>query len=752
MDFAELMAKIGFTVDQASVNKVNQTVGSIKGMIGKALGAIGIGFSMKALNDAVEQFRGINRSLESALGQFGDMDEIQKKILDTSKDVVGNYEDIAKNVSDLVKNNKTLFDVDKAIEFTDTMTKLVKLSGGSNSDASGLISSMASDMKHGRVSSGIIEQLINKVPEATKILTQYYGVNEQRLRTMAQAGLLRAKDLQKAFSDAGESVNQAFEEMGPKVSDVLSSARSEFKYFVEETDEMFGITKEIAKFLRSGFQVLMRWLQEARSKLQALSDKVGGFRNIMKTLAAIVVAMNFDKIVKGVQSLASAFSTMGVKGMLIVGIIALLLLSLEDLVYFMQGKDSLLGRIFDKAGIDSEKARDMITGAWGGIKDFLANAWQGIKDWWDENGEGIIEGLKGVVQAITRIVNGAWKAIQRIWASISGWWDENGEAITEKVVGLFGTIKDDLIAAWHAIEEWWDEHGESVIELIAGAFTGLLDACGPLIDALKDLWELLKALITGDFEGAWESFKKIGEDIVNAFAALAQSLYETELGKKAMDWGSKFVANFAAGITGGYEALKNALGHAANDIREFFGLDPIFEDDRGTPVTIDDGKINLLDNDTGKFGFMPNLNPTQHTYFSNLSEEEMLEAGKAIDERLLKAKGVIDASGAPKNIYGDPTQWWSDYPLSAQQLIDLDNKANNVLGGLKTFAQSANVQPQTMGNVTDSHDENYQINQEVTVNNTFNGDGQQNSYAAAKKIETEVARELGRPLQLLHAR
>lgn len=745
MDFAELMAKIGFTVDQASINKVNQTVGSIKGMIGKALGAIGIGFSLKALNDAVEQVRGINRSLESALGQFGDMDEIQKKILDTSKDVVGNYEDIAKNVSDLVKNNKTLFDVDKATEFTDTMTKLVKLSGGSNAEASGLISSMASDFKHGRVSSGIIEQLINKVPEATKILTQYYGVNEQRLRTMAQAGLLRAKDLQKAFADAGESVNQAFEEMGPRITDVLSSARSEFKYFIEETDEMFGITQNIAKFLRSGFQTLMRWLQDARSKLQALSDKVGGFQNILKTIAAILIAMNFDKIVKGVQSLASAFSTMGAKGMLIVGIIALLLLTLEDLVYFMQGKDSLLGRIFDKAGIDSEKARDMITGAWGGIKDFLAKAWQGIKDWWDENGEGIIEGLKGVVQAITRIVNDAWKTIQRIWASISSWWDENGEAITEKVVGLFGTIKDDLIAAWHAIEEWWNEHGDSVIELIAGAFTGLLDACGPLIDALKDLWELLKALITGDFEGAWESFKKIGEDLVKAFTNLAAALYDTELGKKAMDWGSEFVANFVAGIKGGYDKLKAALRNAANDIRAFFGLDPIEEEK--APLDKDVEKRLYASRRKEYEDHMKEVRSNRSNYYVIGVDEGLTgdELGKYLDyTRNLSSEQV--------SAYQESFNGYRESGEINDALTRTIYQAASVVNDLAYLGEASSPSAGTLGNSVDSRDMSTEVNQEVTINNTFNGEGQQNSYAAAKKIGNELTRELGRPLQLLHAR
>jgi len=615
-----LESMIQFICDPKSIQQVNNTVSGLKSMIGKALGTIGIGFSLKAMNDAVEQVRSVNRALESAVGQFGNIDDIQEKILKTSKDLVGNYEDVSKNVSDLVKNNKTLFDVDKAIRFTDIMTKLTKLSGGSNSDASGLVSSMASAMKNGRFDSGSLDALFAKAPQAIKILTDYYGVSERKLRTMAQAGIIKAKDIQKAFMDAGEAVDKSFSEMGPRISDVLSSARSQLKYFIEETDEMFGITKSIAKFLQSGFQTVMGWLQKARSSVMFLSEKLGGMENTLKLLAVVAasfaVAMNFGKIVSGVKGLVGIFGKLGIKGTLIVAAIAMIILAIEDFIHFMKGNNSLLGVMFEKAGIDADEAREKIISAWNTVKKFLLAAWGAIKQagtavwgqltaFWQRNGERI-------VQVTTKIFTAVGTIVKAVAGQIAGSWDNMGGSLMSIISKAWDYIKStfqfaldfilDLLAVvcdiingdWSALWEdvktlfvnIWNNMINSLKEW-AKLFASFIELIGQAIlysftwtrDQIKKIWDSIGPYITGALKAVWDKIKSIGQAIADFFVGLWGSITETVGGIKdtivekfqeavdwivalpgqALAWGSDIINKIIEGILGVGTSLKETV-------------------------------------------------------------------------------------------------------------------------------------------------------------------------------------------------
>lgn len=554
-----LESMIKFMVDPNSIQQVNNTVRGIKSMIGKALGAIGIGFSLKALNDVVEQMSGVNASLKSALGQFGEMDEIQKKILDTSKDVLGNYEDIAKNVSDLVKNNKTLFNVDNATRFTDIMTKLTKLSGGSNSDAASLVSSIASDLKDGKVSSGTIEALFARAPEAIKILTDYYGVSEQKLRTMAQAGILKAKDLQKAFTDAGEAVDKAFSEAPASISDVITSARSELKYFIAETDEMLGITRELAKILQSGFQFVMKGLQRLRSGIVFLTEKLGGTRNLLKFIAIILASFNINGIINGFKSLLGIFNAVGLKGMFIVGVIALILLAIEDFIGFMQGKKSLLGVLLEKAGLDADEVREKIVNTWKNIKTLFIDGGGWLKRWWEEHGKDIVQKISeisGAVGGFLETVGGnAWETIEKVASSLKKFFKgfksspaidsikELAKSIGELLLSTVCVAAETIDSVREAIGRFFEkfmtfEMGESFGKFVA-SFSKLTNSIAKLSkQTIEDVGKAIEILLDNANTDA----------NISAFSHLVEALMD--LGSLSLESISKGIDKFTEAISG----------------------------------------------------------------------------------------------------------------------------------------------------------------------------------------------------------
>ena len=524
---------VRFFVDEQSIAKVNQSISQLKSYAKAALGAIGLGFSLRELNRMTEEYRSLKNSMTAIFGATEDMQEVQEKIKKTAQDVRGEYDKIAENVTTLVKNNRRVFDVDTANRFTDVMYKLTKLSGGDNNDASAAVQSLSSAMRNGKIDRGAIDQLINNVPQAIKVLTSYYGVSQERLRSMAQAGLIRSAQIRDAFLQAGEDVDEAFKNVQLNITDVIGSFRSQFRQFIGETDEMLGITKTLAKYLQQGLDLLMKGLEKARSGLLYLSDKLGGMENVLKLLiilaGAFFVAFHFKEIISGIKTISSLFSLTTLKVMALVAAIALVAILLDDLYHFMKGdKKTLLGEILDAKGFDTNEIRKQIFGT---IEDIVGD----LKTIWDE--------ASYAVKQFGRI-------IQRIFKGIKRWWDSGG---AEDVSESIKKFKNACLRAWQALKDWWDENGDELLQNFEEFGQTLGEAFGALLAVIADIFSLIVDLFTEDGENA----EKDLDDLIHRLGELLEKLLDLVFGrgftKNAFEWGHNFIEEFIKGLKQGWQ-------------------------------------------------------------------------------------------------------------------------------------------------------------------------------------------------------
>lgn len=119
------------------------------------------------------------------------------------------------------------------------------------------------------------------------------------------------------------------------------------------------------------------------------------------------------------------------------------------------------------------------------------------------------------------------------------------EPLGEKLTGL----KDLFLIVGGAVAAV----GAIFVGLLAGAFAGILDAIpgmirmlGGLIDILAGIGSFIKAVFTGDMEGAWEAMKKIGQGIVDVFGGLWDSVVG-------------LLSGFVEGVVGFFLGLGDAL-------------------------------------------------------------------------------------------------------------------------------------------------------------------------------------------------
>ena len=607
---AEFINKVGFKVKNEDVDKVNNTISGIKDTATKLLGAIGIGFSLTAVNGLVEEFTRVNNQIRNATEALGDQRDIQEEIMAAAEATRTSYSDTANVVSMLVKGNSELFgNVDEAVKFNNAATMLFKSAGKTNEDIASLMEAINKSFQKGYVDSETISQLLERAPEAVALLNKRLGTTSDQLEDMATEGTMTIEDLKAAFIDNIDEIEAGFGNVQYSITDALTVIRSKWGLWLAQTNETLGITDGIGRFMVSAFNNVIAVLNRVRNAITWLADKLGGvdklFRLIAITAAAAFAVFNFSKITSGLSSISKLLTTINVKTLAIIAIIVLLALLVEDFINFMQGNDSLIGSLLEKAGVDVEAVRQTIINAWNAIKSFLLSvwdaikkactaAWGGIKDFFKEHGDEIKSGLLAAWNVIRSILTAVWNVIRTVALAVFGdlqeFWRQHGESIMNALVTAWNTIQSILVGVWNVIktvattifgglQTFWQNHGEQITEalvnvwniiknVLTAVWTIISTIARTIFNGLKAFWDTWGNTILTAISGAWEVIKAVFSTAFNVIA----DLFAVFAALFSGDWGAlwenvkQLVSDIFGGIVNIVSTILSAVWNVISSI------------------------------------------------------------------------------------------------------------------------------------------------------------------------------------------
>ena len=607
---AEFINKVGFKVKNEDVDKVNNTISGIKDTATKLLGAIGIGFSLTAVNGLVEEFTRVNNQIRNATEALGDQRDIQEEIMAAAEATRTSYSDTANVVSMLVKGNSELFgNVDEAVKFNNAATMLFKSAGKTNEDIASLMEAINKSFQKGYVDSETISQLLERAPEAVALLNKRLGTTSDQLEDMATEGTMTIEDLKAAFIDNIDEIEAGFGNVQYSITDALTVIRSKWGLWLAQTNETLGITDGIGRFMVSAFNNVISVLNRVRNAVTWLADKLGGvdklFRLIAITAAAAFAVFNFSKITSGLSSISKLLTTINVKTLAIIAIIVLLALLVEDFINFMQGNDSLIGSLLEKAGVDVEAVRQTIINAWNAIKSFLLSVWDaikkacsavwgGIKDFFKEHGDEIKAGLLAAWNVIRSILTAVWNVIRTVALAVFGdlqeFWRQHGESIMNALVTAWNTIQSILVGVWNVIktvattifgglQTFWQNHGEQITEalvnvwniiknVLTAVWTIISTIARTIFNGLKAFWDTWGNTILTAISGVWEVIKAVFSTAFNVIA----DLFAVFAALFSGDWGAlwenvkQLVSDIFGGIVNIVSTILSAVWNVISSI------------------------------------------------------------------------------------------------------------------------------------------------------------------------------------------
>lgn len=720
MTIRDIGILFGYKVDQASEQKVEGSIKSLKSMASKVLGAVGITLSIAGIKSTIDGCVEVASSVEEMENKFnvvfGDMrDDVDKWAQDYSDAIGRNKNDIKTYLADQ-QNLLVGFGMTRqaGAEMAEQMTSLaLDLASFGNMDETASVNAMT--------------KAVMGESEAAKTLGAVLN-DSTRAQAMSALGLKGTYDKLDQLTKMQVNYQAILQQSPDAIGDCqrsLDSYESTKKRYIAKLKEIKTIVgqfflptyQKILSIGAKGLTMIRDWLQ----KLTDLTDKLGGSQRVLSVLAAaftaMLVAMNLKKIgtaITGFTKLARAIGLGHGKALAFFAVFLLLALVIEDFISFMRGDKSLLGTMLERAGVDCEKLRQNIIGVWTKIKQAIGYIGEGIRNVVVPIFEGIrtaaVMAFEKIQQAVAKVAPG----IAQFFESLSSGkvdkkaWTDIGESIGRIAVGvvaviaavkgisaIFGVITTviSVVKAVISVIKLAFVVVKSiitVIKVVGAVISVLASAFGPVILAIAAAiaigvllwknWDKIREAAGNLLEGIKTTIGNVRDAIVTGIQAAIDWI--TSLPAEALKWGSDIIDGIVSGIQSAVGRVGEAVKGVADKIKSFLGF--------SEP---EDGPLSDF-----------------HTYMPDMID--------------LMASGIT--SGKKK----------------------VKDALEGMTGEMSVIAK-ANVVSKTTGRgAAGATNSRRTVTQNVNINNQFNGDraGQQKSSEAMDKAAGDATGEMARAL------
>lgn len=720
MTIRDIGILFGYKVDQASEQKVEGSIKSLKSMASKVLGAVGITLSVAGIKSAIDGCVEVASSIEEMQNKFdvvfGDMrNEVDKWAQEYSDAIGRNKNDIKIYLADQ-QNLLVGFGMTRqaGAEMAEQMTSLaLDLASFGNMDETASVNAMT--------------KAVMGESEAAKTLGAVLN-DSTRAQAMATLGLKGTYDKLDQLTKMQVNYQAILQQSPDAIGDCqrsLDSYESTKKRYIAKLKEIKTIVgqfflptyQKILSIGAKGLTMIRDWLQ----KLTDLTDKLGGSQRVLSVLAAaftaMLVAMNLKKIgaaINGFTKLARAIGLGHGKALAFFAVFLLLALVIEDFISFMRGDKSLLGTMLERAGVDCEKLRQNIVGVWTKIKQAIGYIGEGIRNVVVPIFEGIrtaaVVAFEEIQQAVAKVAPG----IAQFFKELSSGkvdkkkWTDIGESIGRIAVGvvaviaavkgisaIFGVITTviSVVKAVISVIKLAFVVVKSiitVIKVVGAVISVLASAFGPVILAIAAAiaigvllwknWDKIREAAGNLLEGIKTTIGNVRDAIVTGIQATIDWI--TSLPAEALKWGSDIIDGIVSGIQSAVGRVGEAVKGVADKIKSFLGF--------SEP---EDGPLSDF-----------------HTYMPDMID--------------LMASGIT--SGKKK----------------------VKDALEGMTGEMSVIAKANVVSKATGRGATGRTTGGRTVTQNVNINNQFNGDraGQQKSSEAMDKAAGDATGEMARAL------
>ncbi len=328
---------------------------------------------------------------------------------------------------------------------------------------------------------------------------------QKALNFLSEGGIERATKFNSAWGDVKTIISSVWAEFAGFAGSTLTPMLEDFREWVIQNRELIKIkivewAEKLGKFL----EIVWKFIKFLADILGKATELFGGLENVLFAIVAVLGSLSFVALFNALKLLVTllvpAINKIGLLETAlqfgkITGVIALfvlLALSINSLVRFLQGKDSLVGDI----GKSIAKSMDESTGA---VAAFFGLTKEEFQLWLVQT----IGSIEDFLQEITNTLVAFFDEMQAIeWGEVWEIWKgifSDGVEFIKEILGSAVQFISDIFSEMVLVVEGW----------ITSLMDFILSIPGKVIDGFKSLPGIIGNIIK-DIPGIGTIVKGVG--------------------------------------------------------------------------------------------------------------------------------------------------------------------------------------------------------------------------------------------------
>lgn len=347
----ELLTRLGFQVNDAQLKKYEAGVSNIKSqadnaaasfrnMFGAFLGFQGLK-KLASTADSMQSIEARIGMLPQTVGDVGDAFGLVAQKASESRTSIEAYGQLYVRLAGATKNFLTT--QGEVLEVATAISDALIVGGANSEEAASATLQLSQAFQKGKLDGDEFRSFMeNMATDVKERLAKELGAKDVGdLFKMSESGKLVAKDLAFAFRKIAPEIRERMLKMPMTISQGLTIAGNEWKTFIADLNRDSKVVTSISNSIIDGFSIV-------KNTLRILTKMLGGASNTIRVfgITALVALSPF------IAGLVAA----GIAALPMVALVVALGLAVDDLLTYMRGGDSVIGRFFNefRTGVDTK--------------------------------------------------------------------------------------------------------------------------------------------------------------------------------------------------------------------------------------------------------------------------------------------------------------------------------------------------------------------------------------------------------------
>lgn len=543
----ELITRLGFRTDEQAVRRYDSALMGVHRTALRVGGALAAVFSVRHIQQTVDEVMSLEGMLKQLPQEIGDSAAAFDRVVDhanNARQSVGAYAKFfiraGHGTKEFIKDQEQVFQLADAVSYA------LAAGGATAVEQSQAFFQLGQAIASPTVQMEEMNTVIDTAPQLWQALSdeivgvgnslkEAVGKGQVTNRQLAEALMKVGPQFEKQFKELPLTIGQSFTIIGNKFSRVIAKLNRDTK---------------AATHVANGFVWAINKIEWAALLLIRTVDRVaksmGGWEKVLQAVRAALIALTAYKATTTILALASAFRAAGgAAGFLatmmgkipIVALFAALALLIDDIWNWVEGNESLLGRLL---------------GPWKEFGQTLREIGASVRKWIGPYIEALRQATKATHNLVVQL-GGAAVVVRRLSTGLASL------VLGKLVLGLTGVGKAAglAIAALQAVR-----FALLRIPVIAVAF-----AIGMLLDQLWR-WATGQETILNRVLPPWNEFKATATRALSAVGRALEPLSRQLLGVQKLLLGA-FTGDLSAQLDGLKLLWTGTFDHLENLLRLF---------------------------------------------------------------------------------------------------------------------------------------------------------------------------------------